>query len=59
MFDTLWLGRYNFTSSVIGSTIGNPYAAFLQGVPSSDTIATVTNPDTNAYGSAYAILCPG
>jgi hypothetical protein len=54
VFDTLWLGRYNFTSSVIGSTIGNPYAAFLQGVPSSDTIATVLSPNTNAYGSAYA-----
>ena len=54
VFDTLWLGRYNFTSSVIGSTIGNPYAAFLLGVPSSDTIATVTSPNTDAYGSAYA-----
>ena len=54
VFDTLWLGRYNFTSSVIGSTIQNPFAAFLQGVPSSDTIATVLYPDTNAYGKAYA-----
>jgi Carboxypeptidase regulatory-like domain/TonB dependent receptor len=54
VFDTLWLGRYNFTSSVIGSTIGQPFAAFLLGVPSSDTVATVNYPDTNAYGSAYA-----
>ena len=54
VFDTLWLGRYNFTKSVIGSTIGQPFAAFLLGVPSSDTIATVLYPDTNAYGSAYA-----
>ena len=54
VFDSLWLGRYNFTSSVIGSTIGNPFAAFLLGVPTSDTIATVTSPNTNAYGSAYA-----
>jgi Carboxypeptidase regulatory-like domain len=54
VFDTLWLGRYNFTSSVIGSTIQNPFAAFLQGVPSSSTIATVNYPDTNAYGKAYA-----
>jgi hypothetical protein len=54
VFDSYWLGRYRFSSSVIGSTIGNPYAAFLLGVPSSDTIATVTSPDTNAYGSAYA-----
>jgi hypothetical protein len=54
VFDTLWLGRYNFTKSVIGSTIGQPFAAFLLGVPSSSTIATVNYPDTNAYGSAYA-----
>jgi hypothetical protein len=54
VFDTLWLGRYNFTNSVIGSTIGNPYAAFLLGVPSSQTIATVLYPDTDAYGKAYA-----
>ena len=54
VFDALWLGRYNFTSSVIGSTIGNPYAAFLLGVPSSDTIATVLFPDTDAFGKAYA-----
>jgi hypothetical protein len=54
VFDTLWLGRYNFTSSVIGSTIQNPFAAFLQGVPSSSTIATVLYPDTDAYGKTYA-----
>ena len=56
MFDTLWLGRYNFTNSVIGSTIGNPFGAFLLGVPGSATIATVTYPDTNAYGRAYAFF---
>src|SRR5215469_5022232 len=54
VFDTLWLGRYNFTGSVIGSTIQNPFAAFLLGVPSSSTIATVLYPDTNAYGKTYA-----
>jgi hypothetical protein len=54
VFDALWLGRYNFTSSVIGSTIQNPFAAFLLGVPSSHTIATVLYPDTDAYGKAYA-----
>ena len=54
VFDALWLGRYNFTKSVTGPVIGNPYAAFLLGVPSSDTIATVLYPDTNAYGKAYA-----
>jgi Carboxypeptidase regulatory-like domain/TonB dependent receptor len=55
VFDALWLGRYNFTKSVTGPVIGNPYAAFLLGVPSSDTIATVLYPDTNAYGKAYAL----
>ena len=54
VFDTLWLGRYNFTNSVTGPVIGNPFAAFLLGVPSSQTIATVLYPDTDAYGSAYA-----
>ena len=56
VFDSLWLGRYNFTNSVIGSTIGNPFAAFLQGVPSSDTIATVLYPDTDAWGQSYAFF---
>jgi hypothetical protein len=52
VFDTLWL--YNFTNSVTGSVIGNPFAAFLLGIPSSTTIATVIYPDTDAYGKAYA-----
>ncbi len=54
VFSSRWLGRYQFTNSVIGSTIGNPYAAFLLGVPSSSSLATVTSPDTQGYGRAYA-----
>jgi hypothetical protein len=54
VFDTLWLGRYNFTNSVTGPVIGNPFAAFLLGIPSSSTIASVIYPDTDAYGRAYA-----
>jgi len=54
VFDTLWLGRYNFTNSQATNPIGNAYGAFLLGVPDSDTIATVTSPNTNAYGSAYS-----
>jgi hypothetical protein len=54
VFDTRWLGRYMFTNSVTGPVIGNPFAAFLLGIPSSSNIATVTNPDTDAYGRAYA-----
>jgi Carboxypeptidase regulatory-like domain/TonB dependent receptor len=55
VFDSWWLGRYRFSKSVTGPVIGNPYAAFLLGVPSSDSIATVLYPDTNAYGKAYAL----
>jgi hypothetical protein len=54
VFDNLWLGRFNFTNSVTGPVIGNPFAAFLLGVPSSMTVATVLFPDTDAYGKAYA-----
>jgi hypothetical protein len=57
VFDSLWLGRYNFTnSSATKGTIGNAFASFLLGVPDSDTIATVLYPDTNAYGRAYAFF---
>jgi hypothetical protein len=54
VFDALWLGRYNFTNSVTGPVIGNPFAAFLLGIPSSATIATVLSPDTDAHGKAFA-----
>ena len=54
VFDALWLGRYNFTNSAATRTIGNAFGAFLLGVPDSVTLATVTSPDTQAYGSAYA-----
>jgi hypothetical protein len=55
VFDTLWQGRYKFTNSSATNPIGNAFGAFLQGVPDSDTLATVLSPDTNAYGSAYAL----
>src|SRR5262249_37946317 len=54
VFDALWLGRYNFTNSSATRIIGNAYGAFLQGVPASATLATALNPDTQAYGNAYA-----
>jgi hypothetical protein len=53
VFDTLWLGSYTFNNSVT-SAIGNPFGAFLLGTPDSDTIATVTSPDTRGYGSSLA-----
>lgn len=55
VFDNRWLGRYIFTTSGIKTTIQNPFAAFLLGVPSSENIATVLYPDTDAYGKAYAL----
>jgi hypothetical protein len=54
VFGTLWLGRYTFNNSTT-KVIGNPYGAFLQGVPDATTIATVTSPDTQGYGNAYAL----
>jgi hypothetical protein len=54
VFDTLWLGSYSFNNSST-KIIGNPYGAFLQGVPDSDILATVTSPDTRGYGSSYAV----
>ncbi len=54
VFDTQWLGAYTFNNSSTKSTIGNPFAAFLLGVPDSDTLASVTSPNTEGYGSSYA-----
>jgi hypothetical protein len=45
---------YSFNNSVTSSIIGNPFAAFLLGVPDSSSLATVKNPDTFSYGSSYA-----
>lgn len=47
-------GSYSFNNSVTSSIIGNPFAAFLLGVPDSSSLATVKNPDTFSYGSSYA-----
>jgi hypothetical protein len=55
VFGTSWLGLYNFNNSTT-KVIGNPFAAFLQGVPDSDRLATVTSPDTHGYGSSYAFF---
>ncbi len=54
VFATSRLGSYSFNNSVTKSSIGNAYAAFLLGIPDSDTIATVLNPDSNGYANAYA-----
>ncbi len=43
------LGTYAFNGSVTNSIIGNPFAAFLLGVPDSTSVATVTATDTNGH----------
>lgn len=53
-FLTSQLGIYKFNNSVTKSIIGNPFAAFLLGVPDSDQISTDLQPDTQGYGNSYA-----
>lgn len=54
VFATSRLGQYTFNNSVTKSLIGNAYAAFLLGVPDSDQISTVLNPDSNGFANSYA-----
>ena len=54
VFASSRLGQYTFNNSVTKSLIGNPYAAFLLGVPDSAQLSTVLNPDSNGYASSYA-----
>jgi hypothetical protein len=53
VFATDRMGVYTFNNSVTKSAVGNAYAAFLLGIPDSDTIATVLNPDSNGFANAY------
>jgi hypothetical protein len=55
VFASSRLGSYTFNNSVTKSSIGNAYAAFLLGIPDSDQLSTVLNPDTNGYGNSYAL----
>jgi hypothetical protein len=58
-YDGVWagfrLGTYRFTSSVTNSIIGNPFAAFLLGIPDQTNLVTVTTPDMDAYSNHYAL----
>ena len=56
VFASQRLGRYNFNNSVTKPIIGNAFAAFLLGIPDSDSLATVSSPDTDGYGSSYAFF---
>jgi hypothetical protein len=55
VFASQRLGSYTFNNSVTKASIGNAYTAFLLGIPDSDSLATVLNPDTNGYGNSYAL----
>jgi hypothetical protein len=48
-------GQYNFNgSSDVGANIGDPYTQFLLGYPDYTVLATVTNPNMDGLGYAYA-----
>ena len=47
-------GRYTFNGSVTNSLIGNPYAAFLLGVPDITGIGEVNVADSNGHSTHYA-----
>lgn len=48
------LGVYTFNNAVTSSLIGNPYAAFLLGIPDKTQLNTVVQPDSDGYAKAYA-----
>jgi hypothetical protein len=48
------LGVYTFNNSVTSSLIGNPFAAFLLGIPDKTQLNTVIQPDSDGYAHAYA-----
>ena len=50
------MGSYTFNNSVTKSLIGEPYGAFLLGIPDSDGMATVNNPNTYGYGHALGVF---
>ncbi len=57
VFGNYRAGQYVFNeTSTVGSTIGDPYAAFLLGYPDNTTLAQVTNPAMNGLGYSYAFF---
>lgn len=54
VFASSRMGSYTFNNSVTKSIVGNAFASFLLGIPDSDTMATVLNPDSNGYSNSYA-----
>ena len=60
VFNNYRLGDYQFNGSVTSGLLGNgaatPIASFLLGYPDLTAIATVINPNTDAYSSSYALF---
>jgi len=54
VFSSNRAGRYTFNGSVTNSLIGNPYAAFLLGVPDTTGIGLVNVADSNGHAIHYA-----
>jgi len=47
------MGEFDFINAATRPIIGNPFAAFLLGVPDSTDVATVTEGDANAHARHY------
>jgi hypothetical protein len=60
VFNNYRMGNYQFNGSVLSQYLGNgaatPFASFLLGYPDLTTIASVVNPNTNAYAEHYAFF---
>jgi hypothetical protein len=54
VFATSRVGQYTFNGSVTNSIVGNPYAAFLLGIPDITGIGLVNLADSNGHAVHYA-----
>ena len=48
-------GSYTFNGSVTNSIVGNPYAAFLLGIPDKTGVGEVNAPDSDGHAIHYAV----
>ncbi|MBL8209982.1 MAG: carboxypeptidase regulatory-like domain-containing protein [Bryobacterales bacterium] len=49
-------GQYTFNGSISNPIVGNPYAAFLFGIPDRTQVSIVNEPDSNGVGTHYAFF---
>jgi hypothetical protein len=54
VFASSRLGQYTFNNSVTKPIIGNAFGSFLLGVPDTDKLSTVLNPNTQGYSHSLA-----